>query len=96
MSLSAHSLLQNLKFSDRPAERAAQVRLLSDVFTALEQRRLIMRAEDWSSLSEVAAAPAIAETVDEMVRGLHADPDFGSFDELKARRDDTGAVRLSR
>ncbi len=96
MSLFANSLFENLKLSDRPVERAAQVRVLKDVFSVLEQRHLAKRAMKWSSLSELADTPVIAEVVDEMVQSIPPDEDFGSFEELKARRDETGVARLRR
>jgi hypothetical protein len=87
---------QNLRFSESPTERAAQVRVLTDVFSVLEQQHLSGQTSDWSFLSKLADTPVIAETVQTMVESIPSDADFGSFEELQSRRDASGVVRLKR
>ena len=92
----AQSAFPDLELSHRPAEREAQVRVLKDVCSVLERRHLEHQTLGWSFLAKVADTTAIAAAVDEMVEGIPADEDFGSFEELKARRDTTGVARLRR
>jgi hypothetical protein len=87
---------RDLELSPRPAERAAQVRVLKDVFSVLERHRLERRTMGWSFLVKVADSPAIAAAVDALVDGIPADEDFGSFEALKARRDANGVARSRR
>jgi hypothetical protein len=84
----------DLELSQRPAEREAQLRVLKSVFSVLQQRHLEHQTLRWSFLKQVAETPAIAAAVDELVAGIAADEDFGSFQELQARRDATGVARL--
>lgn len=92
----APATFPELELSPRAAERDAQVRVLKDVFSVLERRHLEHQTLNWSFLVEVADSHAIAAAVDEMVKDIPADEDFGSFEELKARRDATGVARLRR
>ena len=94
--LFAPSGFPELELSQQPAERAAQVRVLKDVFSVLERRHLERETLRWPFLAKVAETPAIAAAVDELVQGIPADEDFGSFEELKSRRDATGVARLRR
>lgn len=94
--LFAQSNFPELELSQRPAEREAQVRVLKDVFSVLERRHLERETLRWSFLAKVAKTPAIAAAVDELVQGIPADEDFGSFEELKSQRDATGVARLRR
>jgi hypothetical protein len=93
---SAQPNFPELQLSPLAAERNAQVRVLKDVFSVLERRHLEHQTLNWSFLTEVADTHAIAAAVDDMVGDIPADEDFGSFEELKARRDATGVARLRR
>lgn len=92
----AESGFPELELSPSPTERAAQVRLLRNVFSVLARRHLERKTLAWQFLPKLAATAAVAAAVDEIVQALPPDEDFGSFSELQARRDDTGVVRLRR
>lgn len=94
-SRSPLSTFPELELSPRPAERAAQLRVLEDVFSVLERRHLERETMGWSFLADFADTPAIA-AADALVQNIHEDTDFGSFEELASRRDSTGVVRLRR
>lgn len=95
-SLFAQNEFPELDLSQQPAERNAQVRVLKDVFSVIERHHLENRTMGWAFLTRVASTPAIAAAVDALVESLPSDDDFGSFEELKSRRDATGVARLRR
>jgi hypothetical protein len=85
-----------LELSAQPQERAAQVRVLKDVFSLLERQNIERRAPQWDYLDQVAQAPTVAAAVDALLAELPADEDFGSFAELQSRRDERGVARSRR
>ena len=93
-SLSAHPEFPELELSPQPAERKVQVRVLENVLAIVERRHLQGRVMGWSALPRFAETSAVADATAAHMDSLPADPDFGSFDELKSRRDETGVVRL--
>jgi hypothetical protein len=92
----AETMFRDLELSQRPAEREAQLRVLKDVFSVLERRHLERQTMGWPFLAKVADSPAIAAAVDALVESIPVDEDFGSFDELKSRRDSAGVARRRR
>jgi hypothetical protein len=92
----ADTAFHDLELSPQPAERAAQVRVLKDVFSVIERHRLERRTMGWSFLAKVADSPAIAAAVDALVEGIPVDEDFGSFEELKTRLEANGVARSAR
>lgn len=93
-SLFVHPEFPELELSPQPAERRAQVRLLENMLTLVERRHLQGRVMRWADLPRLAETSAVVETTSAHTDSLPADNDFGSFDDLKSRRDDTGVVRL--
>ncbi|MEJ8852755.1 hypothetical protein [Variovorax rhizosphaerae] len=83
-----------LELSAQPGERKVQARLLKDVLEVIERRRLLRQPMRWSDVPLFAETAAVVEATTAQMEGLPADPDFGSFDELTARRDETNVVRL--
>lgn len=92
-SLFIHSEFPELELSPQPAERKVQVRVLENVLAVIERRHLEGRIMGWSTLPRFAETSAVAEATEAHMARLPAD-DFGSFDDLKSRRDDSGVVRL--
>jgi hypothetical protein len=93
-SLFVHPEFPELELSPQPAERKVQVRVLESVLAVVERRHLEGRVMGWSALPRFAETSAVAEATEAHMDGLPADRDFGSFDDLKSRRDATGVVRL--
>lgn len=93
-SLFVHLEFPELELSPQPAERRAQVRLLENVLTLVERRHLQGLVMRWADLPRFAETSAVVETTAAHTDSRPADNDFGSFDDLKSRRDDTGVVRL--
>jgi len=93
-SLFAHREFPELELSPQPAERKVQVRLLRNVLTVIGRRNLLRQPMRWADVSRFAETAAVVEATTAHMDGLPAEADFGSFDELKARRDETNVVRL--
>jgi hypothetical protein len=93
-SLFGHPEFPELELSALPAERKVQVRVLERVLEVIERRHLEGRVMGWADLPQFAESSAVAEITAAHLEKLPADHDFGSFDDLKARRDATGVVRL--
>jgi hypothetical protein len=95
-SLFAHREFPELELSAQPAERKVQLRVLENVLSLVERRHREGRVMSWATLPHFAETSAVAEAASAHMDSLPADNDFGSFDELKSRRDATGVVRLRR
>ncbi|MDM0116802.1 hypothetical protein QTI66_32215 [Variovorax sp. J22R133] len=93
-SLLARPEFPELELSAQPAERKVQVRVLENVLAVVERMHLQGRIMRWSDLVRFAETSAVAEATSAHTDSLPAAQDFGSFEELKARRDATGVVRL--
>jgi hypothetical protein len=93
-SLFVHPEFPELELSPQPAERKVQVRVLENVLAVIERRHLEGRVMGWTTLPRFAETPAVAEATEAHMARLPADHDFGSFDDLKSRRDASGVVRL--
>jgi len=90
----AHREFHEIELSARPAVRKVQVRLLKNVLEVIERRHLLRQPMRWSDVPRFAETAAVVEATSAQMDGLPPDADFGSFDELKARRDATNVVRL--
>jgi hypothetical protein len=93
-SLFAPPEFPELELSPQPAERKVQVRVLEGLLAVVERRHLQGRVMGWSALSRFAETTAVAEATTAHMESLPSDEDFGSFEDLKSRRDATGVVRL--
>jgi hypothetical protein len=93
-SIFARPGFAELELSPQPAERKVQVRVLENVLAVVERMHREGRIMRWSDLPGFAETSAVAEAAAAHMERLPADHDFGSFDELKSRRDATGVVRL--
>ncbi len=93
-SLFAHPDFPELQLSSLPAERQVQVRVLDDVLAVVERRRRGSAVPAWSALSRFADTAAVAEATDRHMADVPSESGFGSFEELKSRRDATGVVRI--
>jgi len=68
--------------------------LKGNVLEVIERRHLLRQPMRWSDVPRFAETAAVVEATSAQMDGLPPDADFGSFDELKARRDATNVVRL--
>jgi hypothetical protein len=93
-SLFAQADFPELQLSALPAERQAQIRVLNDVLALVEQRQRGRAVPAWDALARFAESDAVAEVTAARMEKVPANADFGSFEELKSRRDATGVVRL--
>jgi len=93
-SLFVHPEFPELELSPQPAERKVQVRVLENVLAVVERRHLQGRIMGWPALPRFAESSAVADATAAHMDSLPEDRDFGSFDELRSRRDATGVVRL--
>jgi hypothetical protein len=89
-SLSDHATLE---FSQQPAERNAQVRILKDLI-ALYSKPTAGAASNRDQLVHLSETPAMKVLSDLLLAEIPESEGFGSFDELKSQRDASGVVRL--
>ncbi len=68
--------------------------VLENLLALAERRRRRGRAMRWADLPAFAEVSVVVGATAACMDGLPADKDFGSFDELRFRRDETGVVRL--
>ena len=84
-----------LHFSAKPAERKVQARLMKDVFALLDEQHKKGIEPDRNLFKLVADMPGFQAIVDDLLADFPDDSQFESFEALKARRDETGIVRLA-
>jgi hypothetical protein len=91
----AATSLPELELSQQPELRRAQVDVLERMLSFLERRHLEGRVMPWATIAEAAESPVLRAATDARLAALSPEDGFESFDELAARRDETGMVRLS-
>ena len=92
--LFTHREFSELELSAQLAERRVQVRLLRVVLAVIGCKNLLRQPMRSSEVPRFADTAAVVEATTAHMDGLLAGTDFGSFEKLKARRDETNVVRL--